>query len=552
MLQSTPKSVQAPVNVVGSSTFGRYSKISAEKTYNMFISDGWLVNFPGYRKVLSIVPAGEGRGIFKSVRGGFMIVVINSIVYRVSSNLLYTPIGNLATYQGEVFIDENLNSQICIVDGINAYIYNYSLAPNLTVQTLDASLIPNYVTYHNTFFLFGNANTTGNGAKWFVYQFATNTTISLVTNGTLSLQTKPDFALAVVRIPSQGNNVLVMGSTVCEIHTQVSGAIPYRRNQTINVDYGVLSVNTIGESDQFVVWLASNQNNAPTIMVYSEQGAESISSDGIDYLLGSIQYPSQSTATMFRQDGHLFYILTFYNPADNLTLAFDFTEKKFYHLSDQYLNYHPARSIVYFNNNIYFVSLNSSALYLLSSNFTYINENLPSSNEDPNQYYDMQRIRICSHIRLNDAADRFIANKFAMTIEQGVDPRVSGVSLFNNLDPLITEDIFIPPDDNIITETGQLMVDEDSGISNAGGGSGGTNPNVFITTPPYQPRVDMSISRDGGISWSNTVYRNLNPIGYRQNILQWNKLGAANDMTFKFRFWGLDRFVVNNGIAELY
>lgn len=51
---SLTKIQQVPVNVVGSSTFGRYPKISLETTYNMFISDDWLVNYAGFQKVVDI------------------------------------------------------------------------------------------------------------------------------------------------------------------------------------------------------------------------------------------------------------------------------------------------------------------------------------------------------------------------------------------------------------------------------------------------------------------------------------------------------------------
>src|ERR1700689_968890 len=123
-------------------------------------------------------------------------------------------------------MDENLNQQIAIVDGLNLYIYNYSLF-TLTLQTgspLGTILIPNYVTYHNTFFLIGNANTTGDGNKWYSYVFATPTTV--VANTQMSLETKPDTALAIKRIPGQAANVLVFGGSVCEVHTQVGGLNP--------------------------------------------------------------------------------------------------------------------------------------------------------------------------------------------------------------------------------------------------------------------------------------------------------------------------------------
>jgi hypothetical protein len=515
----------------------------------MFVSDKWLINTAGYQRVLQLFasggtgPGATGRGLFVSIRGNIMIAIVGSTVFSISPSLVITTVGNLATETGEVFIDENLNAQICIVDGVNAYIYNYQVGPVITIQAITGSLIPNYVEYHNTFFLFGNANMTSNGAAWYVYQFDTPTTIVQVTapGGQFALQTKPDFALAVVRLPGRGNNVLVLGSSVCEIWLQVGGLQNYRRNSNINIDYGVASISTIAKSDQYVVWLGINESNAPVIMVFAGESITPISSDGIDYELSQIQFPDQSTATLFRQDGHLFYQLTFYNPVDNVTYLYDFTSQTFFNLSDAALNYHPAREYVYFNGKTYFISLNNGSIYQSSSNYTTYNENLPTVAQDPTMNLEIQRIRVCDTVMTADSS-QFRANTFVFIIEQGQDTLISGVSLLNNEDLLITEDAFAPPDDVIYTEFGVPMADEDSG---AGVGAGDL-------PPPYQPRVDMSISRDGGITWSNTVARNLNPVAIRQNIINWENLGSANSLTIKLRFWGLSRFVCNNGWVEVY
>lgn len=556
-MRKTPNSRQIPVNVVGGSTYGRYNNISSAKTYNMFLSKGgaeddpyWMINTPGYQRILNLLPNGAGRGIFVSIRGDIIIVVVNTSVFALDINLNPTLIGNLATSNGEVFIDENLNSQICIVDGVNAYIYNYSLPPNLTVQAIAGTLIPGFVEYHNTFFLIGNANRSANGAFWYAYQMATPTTIapiSIPANGEFALQTKPDFALAVVRLPGQGNNVLVIGSAVCEIWTQVGGLQGYVRNSTINVDYGCISISTIARSDTFVAFLAINEYSTPVIRVYTGQGSEPISTMGIDYDLSSIQFPAQSTAMFVMQDGHLIYQLTFYNPKDNVTLFFDFSTQKFCHLSDHNLNYHPARNYVYFNGDTYFISLNNASLYLVSSDLTTYNENLPMGPINPQLVYDIQRIRITDTYRQENSA-QFKANSFTMTMEQGNDPLVTGLSLLNNQDFIITEDMFVPPDDIVYTEFGVPVVDEDSGGPGGIGADGQPIPNNYI---PYQPRVDLSISLDGGITWSNTVSRNLHPLGYRQNILQWENMGMCNALTLKLRFWGMSRFVVWDGVLDI-
>jgi hypothetical protein len=524
-IRTTPKSTQAPVNVVGSSVFGRYAKISSEKTYNMFISDNWLVNFSGYKKVLQILPTGAGRGLFRSVRGGFMLAVVNSEVVRIDEDLGISIIGALNSSFGDVYIDENLNNQICLVDGVNIYLYSY-LTAQFTVQDAVSGLIPSYVCYHNTRFLIGNGNRNTAGSTWYAYSFGDE--IALGTAQIFALHTKPDYATAIKRIPGQGNNVLVLGTTVCEIFTQVAGLDAYQRNSTINVDYGCLSVSTIASSDTFIAWLGVNENNAPVIMVYTDQGAQPISTDGIDYVLQQINFPAKSTAMFFRQDGHLFYQITFYDLSDNLTLVYDFTTKKFFNLTDADLNYHPATEVVYFNQKTYFISLNDASLYEFSTNYTTYDG------------LEIPRVRVCKSIRAQNS-QRFIANSLVVIIEQGCDPDFVALNL-DTVNYIVRENI----QDRMLAEDGvTFIVAEGSGPAES--------PSSMASSPLiYRPRVDLSLSYDGGITFGNWVARELNPLGYRKNMLTWEKMGAANDLTMKFRFIGTARFIANDGICDIY
>ena len=540
-MRQTPDSKRQDLAIVGGNKYGRYPKISSEQTYNMFVSDQWLVNTAGYQRIYNIftstTSSAQGRGMFVSIRGDFLLVVAGSSVYTLNNSFFPTFVGSLATQSGEVFIDENLNSQICIVDGTNAYIYNYSLGANLTIQNTPG-LLPNYICFHNGFFLFGNATIGGNGSAWYAYQYLAPTTITEATPGQFALQTKPDNAIAVVRIPSQGANVLVFGTSVCEIWTQIGGLQNYRRNSTISVDYGCISVSTITTSDLYIAWLAINENNAPIIMIYTGQGFEQISTDGIDYQLSKIQNPELSTAMFYRQDGHLFYQLTFYSSVDNMTFLYDIDTKVFLTLTDYNLNFHPAREYAYFNNNIYFISLNNAAIYQSSTDFTTYNENLLESVYDSDLDYDIPRIRIPETIRSTDGA-QFRVNTFSFTMEQGCDENVTGISLLNNQDYIITEDSFYPLDAVIYTQYGEPIGLE--GSDEAGG----------VNVIPYQPRVDLSISRDGGITWGNYVTRNLHQLGYRQNILNWDRIGSCNSVTFKLRFLSTSRAICYNGFVEL-
>ncbi len=575
----TQNSTPVPVNIVGSSSFGLYNKISAERTYNMYITtagiqgaddfEAWLVNFPGYRRVLNLlpypdpyptnppklpsqVPVGSGRGLYHCIRGNFAIVVVNSVVYRISPTLGQTTIGVLSTSNGEVFIADNLANQICIVDGVNAYIYFYgnNSAPNLTIQTDGAlgsgALIPNYVEYHNTFFLFGNGNITSQGAAWYAYSYNADTGANAITETTqLALETKSDFAVAVKKLPGKGNNVIVFGTSVAEIHTQTGGILNYQRNPSVNINYGCQSVSTIADSGDVMAWLGINETDTAVIMVYDSAGVRNISTDGIDHLLDQLVAPNTSTAMLYRQDGHLFYQLTFYDPRDNLTLLYDFNTDMFFNLSDQYLNYHPARQVIFFNLKSYFISLNNAALYQLDSEITTIDENLyPLVSTVPYNrglVFDIQRMRITSSVRQGNS-QRFIANSFVMTLEQGTDPNYSEANAKqNNL--IITELHNDPPLTPTITEdqTQYIVVSNIPGILDP----------YFSPGVPYVPHIDLSISKDGGATWSNYVRRDMHYLGHRQNILQWEGMGAANDLCFKLRFWGTYRFIVNNALVDI-
>jgi hypothetical protein len=550
-MRETTGSKKLPVTVCGGNKYGRYEKISSEQTYNMFISDGWLINTAGYQKLCDdLNPGFQGRAIFASIRGGFLILIAGNKVFSFNIYLQSVQIGTLNTSSGEIFIDENLNSQICIVDGANAYIYNYAAGPKIfAVQTLLDSngnpvpLTPNYVSFHNSFFLFGNARTDVYGSQWYAFQTNTNaptntTQLVLASNGTFTLQTKPDFAQAVVRLPSQSANVLVIGTSVSEIWTNVGGLQNYRKNTTVNVDYGCVSVSTIVTSDTYVAWLAKNENNSPVIMLYTGQGFEEISTDGIDYQLSQIEYPNQSTAMFYRQDGHLFYQLTFYNPSDNITFLYDLNTKLFLTLTDAGLNYHPARDYCYFNNSIYFISIDNAALYLSSTDCTTYNENVIGEEQKESLNYDIPRVRVTDTIRSEDSS-QFRVNTFSFTIEQGCDPNCSNISLINSKSYLLTEYTFYQaPHSLIYTEYGIPIMRE--------------NPfDVGSNVIPYQPRIDLSVSRDGGITWSNDVKRDLHTVGYRQNILNWDKIGSANSITFKIKFLSTSRIVAYNGFVEV-
>lgn len=575
MLQTMMK--ERPVNIVGGCKFGRYPKISDEQTYNMYVSDDWLISFSGWKKVSIInkLTGSSGRGQFVSTRSNIILAVINSVVYSITINNNYSNysysrpvvsfVGNISSSVGPVFMDENLDNQIAIVDGLNCYIYNTAFK-SLTKQVINVDLIPNYVCYHDTYFLFGNALRTkngvniGNGAKWYAFSPATDSTIVYAKE--LALQTKPDYAIAVTRIPGSANNIMVFGYTVAEIWTQTGGAAVYQRNQSLNVDYGCLSVSTIATSDRYVMWLAVNENNSPVIMLFSGNQNVAISTDGIDYLLGRIKYPEQSTGYFFRKDGHLFYILTFYNSADNLSLCYDTETKLFSFLSDSNMNYFPPRSVVHYNNKSYFISINNGALYEISPEYTTYDENI-----GPIRLLEeglIPRIRICSPIRLGNAS-RFRSRNLTLTIDQGNDQEFTGINLLPQETFLISED-----GNQLMNENSEFLINQDIlgqfdyapfMASQDGDTLTSEDGSILITEDAvrqhmpafYAPRIEMCFSVDGASTFSSTVSNPMRILGQRFNIMNFpGHFGAANDLTFKIYFYTKSHVCSSNATLEIF
>jgi hypothetical protein len=335
-----------------------------------------------------------------------------------------------------------------------------------------------------------------------------------------------------------------MGNTVTEPWFDLGLQLfPYQRQSSSNMDYGCLNPATIAATDEVVVWLAQNEKSGP-IIVYSTGGMpEKITTDGIDFLFSNLKNPMDSQAFIYRQDGHLFYHINFYT--DNLSLFYDFNTKKFYHASDENLNYFIANEVAFFKNQYYFLTQKNGNLYAFDTVFTtYDGKEIP-------------RIRTCKSYR-KPTQEYFVANDVGFTIETGetdYQQQDLGPQLLLTEDGkfLITEgaSVFMTTEDDeyLLFENDNNFVSEQVDPSDFSFLQDEQNANTG-TSNLSLPRVDLSISIDGGASFSSDMPYNLNPIGQRRNKLQWWQLGIANDFTCQFKFWGLGRFVVTDGILN--
>lgn len=518
--------IEIPLNIAGGNKFGRYPKISIEQTFNMIVSDGFLVPYAGYKNVLNL-GSSVGRAIYTSTRANIMVVVIGYQVFSISPGISPTFLGNLAGAVGDVYIAENNNSQIAITDLINIYVYNWSIGgpAGFAIATQSANVPnPGYISFQNGRLIVADVDST----NWYLSALNDANTWPTTSNSVGTLQSKPDQVQAAVPMPGAGNNMLLFGHNVVEQWQDVGAALfPYQRSSTFNVDFGCLNASSIASLDRYVIWLASNEQSGATVMVCTGNKTESISTDGIDFKLAELTNPTNCTGFLYRQDGHLLYQFTF--PDDNLSYIFDVETKLFFTVTDQSLDYHTARNVVFFNDQNYFVSLKGPNLYQFGSQFT-------NYQYEPDDIQEIPRIRICAPIRFPDQRYR-IFKSLGFTIENGRPNEQTVHNYYTNSGGT-----------NICTESGTEICTED-------GTNLGTEDDTLTlsnTITLSSERVDLSISRDGGESFGSSLGLNMNPVGKRKSRFIYQRLGQANDFTAQLQFHGFGRFVCTDGIVEVY
>ena len=270
---------EVPLKIVGGNHFGRYNKISDEKTLNMIAEDEkleWLVSLPGYKRIGALIPsAASGRIIYSCQEIGVMIGVSNNVVFRITvstaSNgdqlMVEQPLFELNTQTGLVSVSENIANQISICDTQAIWVYNF--VTGITTQAVlpintqtGLPIKPGYVSYHNGYTLTGDLDSNA----WYLSNVNDSLNWLWGSSGQPvqgAIQTKPggNF-VAAIRMPGQTSNIIVFGKYVAEIWNNTGGnstvgdLFPYQKNTNVVIDYGCLSASTISSMDRFVAWLA--------------------------------------------------------------------------------------------------------------------------------------------------------------------------------------------------------------------------------------------------------------------------------------------------------
>jgi len=456
-----------PLDIIGGTKFSRYEQMTTEETMNLMVTGQdsgvpALVPFSGYKEVLDF-GRGEARGIFVSTRLNELIVVMGSGVFVVTNFLGTRRVGRLDSTSGPVHISENFNSQVAIEDGNKIYIYDYA---NSIFTPVTTDFIPVFIDFQDSYFI-----ATDDSGSW--HLSAPNDGLVWPPLDKQTLQTKADILQAAVVLDRQ---LWIMGEKAAEIwYDQGLAIFPYVRENSLAIDYGALSRETIAEGFGMLVWLAKNEKSQPNIVFTTGGKPQHISTEGLDFILSQLEKPEDSVGFLFQQDGHIFYQITF--DSDNFSIVYDFNTKMFYTVTDECRNRHIAKQVVLFGNKLYFISFIDSKLYEMGTDITtYDGKEIP-------------RVRVTPHYR-SPNSDIFIVNRLNVQMETGNNATVS--------------------------------------------------------------KVELSLSKDSGVTYGNVVTEELKKQGLRRGQVDFWRMGRADVMTFQFRFYSKERFVVTNGTMDVY
>lgn len=397
-----------PLGIVGGTKFSRYPTMTDETTINMMVTGDKnsqaLVNYLGYKKEISF-PKGEPRGIYVSTRLNEMFVVIGGNLYIINNVLGYRLLGNLDTFSGPVFMIENQNNQIGLVDGLNLYVYNYLF--NTFNRIIVPNITPSYIEFLDTYAILSDSN------RGLYIISAPNDMTSYTALDEATIQTKADQLQATPRLD---RTLFVQGKKATELWNdqptqavQGLGSInfPFKRNNSFSIDYGVISTSTIASAFGMLVWFGFNTESGPSIVYTNGGKPQLVSGEGLDFLLNNLKKPEDSTAFLFKDNGHILYQITFFNPLDDKTIVYDFTNQLWYNATDENLSHFIAKKTAYFNDKFYFINFdkNDPGLYEMNVNInTYDGKTIP-------------RVRVTEPIKLDGQG--FILNRVELMMEHG-------------------------------------------------------------------------------------------------------------------------------------
>jgi hypothetical protein len=302
--------------------------------------------------------------------------------------------------------------------------------------------------------------------------------------------------------------------------------LPFRRNNSLLIEYGTPAVGTISLGFDLMIFLSQDRSGLGPVQIVTGTQPFPISNSSLDYQFAQydlVQQISDCRAFLMKENGLIFYRMNFtaanHTYVYNVSMSNPENEKdKLWH-EEEILNgdRHVAQTHSYFNGNNYVGHYSLPILYRIDSNAC------------TNAGESIRRMRI-SRVISAPGLQRVRLDRFHLDLLQG------NSSLSN--DAFVTYALQTEDGFDLLTEDGDtLLLDQ-----------------ILRVSHPLKPYVYLSVSRDGGDTYGYTVKAPVGNIGQRTFRTVWRKLAPSKrgkGLVLKVEFYDPVRFVVLAAAASI-
>lgn len=310
----------------------RSKKFDSARTVNMFPEmhsygagkggeAATLYSTPGLRKVQTL-GLGPIRGAYTISNAQLSFIVSGNEVFQITAaeGTPITVTGNLNSSSGPVSIADN-GTHVIIVDGVNGYTIDLSIAPALTTI-----VDPNFydgaksVTYQGGYFILEVPNS----SNFFLSDIDSIDFLPLNESSAVS---SPDILLAVI---SNTEQLYLLGARTIEVWslTAASASAPFQLIQGRVSNIGLTAFATVKRLAGTFLWLGANDQGDGVVYSMENDSPTRVSTHAIEHALQQLGDLSTATALGYQEDGHYFYELN--APGSDTTWVYDMSTKQWH------------------------------------------------------------------------------------------------------------------------------------------------------------------------------------------------------------------------------
>lgn len=485
-----------PIPLFGIGNVGRSVNVNAQQRTNLYVEvqqeseKSRLALFPT-PGLVSFVNFGAApcRGIYR-VRD-YLYLVNRNTLWRVANDGTTLSLGTLVTSTGRVDFSDN-GTQIIVVDGPNGYIYNIDTAVFTQISS------PGFpgatsVTFLNGYFVVTRpdsgefyASAIYDGLTWSALEFAT-------------AESNPD---NLVRVIADNGQLCLFGPETTEFWGD-SGALdfPFARVGASAIEWGLAARWSLCKFMDSLIFLRKNRLGAVQVCTLSGYVATPVSTPEMDYVFSQYSAVENATGFSYMVSGHPFYQINF--PSANESWLYDGLTKAWSKVESSG-GRHRAEMQINFLDQSLVTDYETGKVYRFDEN-ALTDDGAQIARELITRHQSMGSFTSFDEVWLE------------------MEPGVGVTPAFGP--PLDDSPLFIDFDlQNFIDFDGELLAD-----------FVGINRPAEMPVPEVNPRMMMSVSKDGGKTYGKELWVPIGQQGEYRRRAVWRRLGRSRDFVFRFR-----------------